>query len=156
VRLMLEGAQLPLVLPGTLLASEAAHQALRREPEHVYEPIVVQFDDHFQILDVHTLLIAQSRLLEIANGTIREHAQSAEAAKKGKSLFLGNMSHEIRTPLTAILGFAENLLDGGGTPEERTTATQTILRNGHHLLQLINDILDLSKIEAGRLETERL
>ncbi|MCL4742931.1 MAG: response regulator [Phycisphaerales bacterium] len=78
----------------------------------------------------------------------------AAAAAEARGAFLANMSHEIRTPMTAILGYADLLDDPSVDGAGRAEAVRVIRRNGRHLLAVINDILDLSKIEAGRLEVE--
>jgi PAS domain S-box-containing protein len=78
--------------------------------------------------------------------------EAAEAANRSKSQFLANISHEVRTPMGAILGFADMLLDPKLPADERGRCLRAIRRNGHHLLELLNDVLDLSKIEAGKLD----
>lgn len=78
--------------------------------------------------------------------------QAAEAANQAKSAFLANMSHELRTPLNAILGFAQILLSDSQLTKVQYNQVQRILSGGEYLLTLINDILDLAKVEAGRFE----
>jgi len=80
-----------------------------------------------------------------------EARRRAEAATRAKSNFLAHMSHEIRTPMTAILGYADLLTDPALSPSARNNYLAVVRRNGQHLLQLIDDILDVSKIEAGKL-----
>ena len=85
---------------------------------------------------------------------LEEENRRVQEASRLKSEFLANMSHELRTPLNAIIGFAELLHDGQVTPDmpQFKDFMHDILKSGQHLLQLINDVLDLSKVEAGRLE----
>jgi GAF domain-containing protein len=87
---------------------------------------------------------------------IEEKSRQIEAANRHKSEFLANMSHELRTPLNAIIGFSEVLGERmfGELNEKQAEYTDDILSSGRHLLSLINEILDLSKVEAGRMELE--
>ena len=83
---------------------------------------------------------------------LRLAKEAAEAANRMKSLFLANMSHEIRTPLNAVLGFSQLLRRDAALTHEQKAYVETIGLSGEHLLVLINDILEMSKIEAGRTQ----
>ena len=98
----------------------------------------------------------QLREIEAANRALDLALREANAATKAKSDFLANMSHEIRTPMTAILGYADLLDTAGRTDQERNDWVKTIRRNGDHLLAIINEILDISKIEAGQMTVEKV
>ena len=78
----------------------------------------------------------------------------AANATHAKSKFLASMSHEIRTPLTSIIGFAETLGEAAQSNEDLAHSAEAIKRSGNHLYQIINDVLDISKIEAGQIELE--
>ncbi len=94
--------------------------------------------------------------LEEKEKELRIARDAAEGANRAKSDFLSNMSHEIRTPMTAILGFTEVLKRGTPSETDRVKHLNTISSSGKHLLELINDVLDLSKVESGALEVESI
>jgi PAS domain S-box-containing protein len=106
-----------------------------------------------ELIDLNATL--ESRVKERTDELVNAK-ELADAASQAKTDFLSNMSHEIRTPLTAIVGFAEALVANDFNKEEHKNMTMAIVRNGKHLQQIIDDILDLSKIEAGQLELEQI
>ncbi|WP_413587025.1 response regulator [Bdellovibrio sp. HCB274] len=100
-------------------------------------------------------VLERTSQLELREKELKYAKEQAEKANAAKSTFLANMSHEIRTPLGAILGFSEMITEDHASPEEKDSAKEAILRNGQLLMNLINDVLDLSKIEAHKMEIEK-
>jgi len=106
------------------------------------------------IIDVTQINLKHLALLE--QDKERKSLAYAESSAKAKSEFLSNMSHEIRTPLTAIIGFSESLKDPNLSPKERNDAVNLVSESSRSLLELINNILDYSKLEAHRLHIENV
>ena len=123
---------------------------VRRKSTGEFRPEVIELLKTFATQSV--LAIQNARLFR----EIEEKSRQIEAANRHKSEFLANMSHELRTPLNAIIGFSEVLGERmfGELNEKQAEYTDDILSSGRHLLSLINEILDLSKVEAGRMELE--
>src|SRR3989442_793125 len=128
---------------------QAVRTLLGAEPELELRQILVA-----RLKDSNRYLMRQHAALRRADEEILQVNRQLEQSNRYKSEFLANMSHELRTPLNAILGFSEILLDltMNLTPGERTEFLRNIHSSGQHLLGLINDILDLAKIEAGKME----
>ncbi|MGL4880643.1 MAG: sensor histidine kinase, partial [Waterburya sp.] len=96
-------------------------------------------------------LFLSRQQLEKSSQQLQLKAQEAEAANRAKSLFLANMSHELRTPLNAILGFSQLMARDTNISPDHQQSLDIINRSGEHLLNLINDVLEMSKIEAGKI-----
>jgi signal transduction histidine kinase len=107
-----------------------------------------------ELRQANVALQERSHDLAFTNERLEQQTRVAQEASRAKSDFLANMSHELRTPLTAIIGYAELMASGAGgeTEAERKKFLEVIVTNGRHLEGLIDGILDLAKVEAGKME----
>ncbi len=133
-----DGRRLVLSIANDITERRQAEDELRQHKEHLEE-------------------LVQQRTAELknANQELIQARDQAQAANRAKSVFLSNMSHELRTPLNAILGFAQVMSYSQTLADRDRESLAIISRSGEHLLTLINDILDLSKIDAGKIELEK-
>ncbi|TWW08829.1 hypothetical protein E3A20_20420, partial [Planctomyces bekefii] len=110
------------------------------------------FDDSLKRIRVRGTVVDMTDKKRLSEELIAAK-EKAEAATRSKDAFLASISHEIRTPLSAIIGFADLLADPELVSNDRATAVEVVRKNGRHLLELINDILDVSCMELGKLTT---
>ncbi|MBI2925265.1 MAG: response regulator [Verrucomicrobia bacterium] len=138
------------------------YRAKRREAERLKAQMLAQEQAARATLEAKNAQLESAKLaveakaaqLVESNTQLAAAKDAADAANKAKSLFLANMSHEIRTPMNAILGYSQILRRDHELPPKYRPSIETIEKSGDHLLAMINDILDLSKIEAGRMELQ--
>jgi len=144
------GARTVLAIPMLYKSTAVGCLAVARRRVDAFSSREVELVETFA--DQAAIAIQNVRLFN----EIQDKSQQLEIASRHKSEFLANMSHELRTPLNAIIGFSEVLLQGlfGEVNEKQREYLADVLGSGQHLLSLINDILDLSKIEAGRMDLE--
>jgi len=129
------------------------HLAVMDKPERDWREADVDILRLFSLRTAVELERAKAhRMLEESNAQLAAAKAAAEQANQAKSVFISQMSHELRTPLNGILGYAQLLRRSPELTEQQRDGLTIIERSGEHLLTLVNDLLDLAKIEAGKLE----
>ncbi len=141
-------AQFQSTLRGLKLEMESTRQRLDRAEEQNRKQAEAQADAIVRSAEI-------IHELEETKASLHQARQHAESANRAKSQFLANMTHEIRTPLNSILGFADIMRRGSVAPADAAEYLNIILNSGRHLVELIDEILDVSKVETGRMEINR-
>lgn len=126
-------------------------QALQQSQQDLREDIQQRVKVEKEIRNLNENL---EKIVKDRTEALQIEKENAEASNRAKSLFLANMSHELRTPLNAILGFSNLMTQSADIPESEKDNLRIINHSGEHLLQLINDVLDMSKIEAGHIQLD--
>ena len=121
---------------------------------NAFNAMAVQLERAYR--DVQQEVTRQTSQLRQSNEELRRAKSEAERRSRAKGEFLAHTSHEIRNPMTALLGFSDMLIEGGGSEQDRQQWLQSISRNARHLSELVNNVLDLSKIEAGQMTVEKI
>jgi PAS domain S-box-containing protein len=142
---------LALIQGDTRFVSEAVHKSLDNKIIHVamQYSVLSGFENNYDKVLVLIIDITERKKFE---AKLQQAKEVAELANRAKSTFLANMSHELRTPLNGVLGYAQILAKDKTLSENQLEGIKIIQRSGDYLLNLINDVLDLAKIEAGKIE----
>lgn len=139
-------------LDGSISLDDALDEAIARASSRDVRPaLVVDLGDEFRSVALLDLVRAQSEQARRDRAALAARVERAENDARQRADFIASISHEIRTPMTALMGYAELLGDEELSPDDRSRMIASLRRSGEHLLGIVNDVLDFSKLDAGKM-----